>query len=129
MANKKNYSENRQRDSAVGGGGLLFFGFVAFVMVAFYLWGSVQIDFNMRENDRLENKRQTLQREVDDLYIQVNKFKSYQRVVELARKQGMVFLSASRLEKLVVDMDGIEYRAEGEEYKVNYAGIGLTGIQ
>jgi len=109
-------------------GGFILFGMVAFVLVAFYLWGKVQVDFVLRGNDRLEQKKRVLQRELNDLRVQVNAMKSYQRITELAKKQGMVFVSANRLAELSVDLDGLDVPINVQEYELQVAGFHMIRV-
>lgn len=110
-------------------GGLVLSFVVGFVMVAFYFWGRVQIDFVLRGNDRLEQRKRAFQRELDELRVQVNAMKSYQRIVDLAKKRGMVFVSASRLAELPVDMRGVETPLNMQEYELQYAGFNMIGLR
>ncbi len=109
-------------------GRFILFGMVAFVLVAFYLWGKVQVDFVLRGNDRLEQKKRALQRELNDLRMQVNAMKSYQRITELAKKQGMVFVSANRLAELPVDLEGLDVSLNVQEYEFQVAGFHMIRV-
>ena len=110
-------------------GMFVFLGLIAFVMLLFHLWGKVEIDLVLRENDQLEQKRVKLQREVDELKVQINTKKRYQRIVPLANKQGMRFLSAEDVTVLNVDLSGlgtIKYTV-GKDLK--YAGFEPIGLR
>ena len=130
MRKKKTHFRHTEtgRSSSPLGGGIILFGFVAFVVVSFYLWGKVQVDFVLRESDRLGEKKQTLQREVADLQVQVNALKSYQRIVTHARNRGFVFVSASNLKELSVDMEGVNLYPRGMDADLQYAGFVPMGI-
>ena len=106
---------------------ILLMGFSFVVLIAFYLWGKVQIDFVLRENQRLNRKKRSVQRVVDDLRIQVDALKRYQRIVELAKEQGMVFLSASQLDELTVDLNDVEDYRRIKDADVRYAGFVWLG--
>lgn len=110
----------KRRTNASGSRSFLFF-LVSVTLVVLYLWGRVQIDFVIRENDRLGREVQQLQNAVDDLRVDVNAKKGYQRIVTLAREQGMVFVSASRIEELEVDLRGIHPLPEAMPAEVQFA--------
>ena len=94
MARKIRSKSSNKRPARRFGSAASFLIFLAFFLTVLYLWGSVQIDFVLRENDRLETSRRELDRVVNDLRIQVNGLKSYQRIVRLAHEQGLVILPA-----------------------------------
>ena len=130
MAKKRRKSRTyrKQRVSpSFYGGMILLIGFSFVVLIAFYLWGKVQIDFVLRENQRLNRKKRSVQRVVDDLRIQVDALKRYQRIVELAKEQGMEFLSASQLDELTVDLNDIEDHRRIEDSDIRYAGFVWLG--
>lgn len=97
--------------------------FIGLIMIAFYLWGTVQIDFDLRENDSLEQKKQNLQDEVNDLRIQVNRLASYQRIVPIASEMGLVFLSANHKRELLIDWKNMDSDLDTEEYRLQYAAF------
>lgn len=97
--------------------------FVGFALIAVYLWGTVQIDFDLRQNDSLNRQKQNLQNEVNDLRIQVNSLTSYQRIVPLASEMGLVFLSAKHKRELFVDGLDIDADLDIEAYRIQYAGF------
>jgi|GEM_PF-996771 len=131
MRNTKNYSfQNGQKAaSSHRGGGFRLSCFLGFIITLLYLWGKVQIDFVLRENDRYEQKIRNLQRETDDLRIQINHLRSYARIVGLAEKRGMTFVSASDQEELPVDMKGIDAHSEKRTVTLQYAGVGIVGME
>lgn len=94
-------------------------------VVAIYLWGKVEIDFIMRENTRLESVRNALQLEVDDLRTQVIRLKSYERIVALAKQQGLDFVPASNLSELPVDLKGLSTTKSFQNPDLRYAGFAL----
>ena len=109
---------------------MLFFLSVL-ALTVLYLWGRVQIDFMIRDNDRLSRERLHLQHAVDDLRVEVSTKKGYQRIVTLAKEQGMVFVLASRIQELPVDLDGIGPIPEADDVKIQLAGFdpGFLNIQ
>lgn len=124
MARKRRRSfieNNKKGTAAEARGGFTLLGIVGFVLIMFYFWGKVQIDFILRNNDQLRQEKQTLQRELDELRVQVNTMKSYQRIVSLAEERGMVFPSTSNLEYLPVDLNGIRSVLEKNVYELEYA--------
>lgn len=130
MAKKRRKNRNypkRRAGSSFYGGMILLMGFLFVILISFYLWGKVQIDFVLRENQQLSRKNRSVQRVVDDLRIQVDALKRYQRIVELAKKQGMEFLSASQLDELTVDLDDIGDNRRIGESDVRYAGFVWLG--
>jgi cell division protein FtsL len=109
---------NRRRSNK----GILFF-FLAIIMVIFYLWGKVQIDFEYRKNQSLESEKSKIEKEIYKLRTQIHVLESYQRITEQARKQGMVFLSPARIQKLYVDLEGIEHPVRFRQEKMQYASF------
>ena len=122
---KRNTKTNRSRHK----GGFLLFVVVVVFLVAGYFWGTVQIDFVVRKNDQLKYQKQMLQYEINDLRIRDNKQKSYQRIVRLAKKQQMVFLSALKRADLIVDFDDIKPHFGNRLYELQYAGMTLIGVK
>jgi len=122
----RSFIENKKKGtSAETRGGFTLLGIVGFVLIMFYFWGRVQIDFILRQNDQLRQEKQSVQRELDELLVQVNTMKSYQRIVSLAEERGMVFPSTSNLEVLPVDLTGIRSVLEKNAYKLEYANFTL----
>jgi hypothetical protein len=74
-----------------------------------FLWGRVHIDFLLQETGALENQKGDLIHEIDDLRVSVNHLKRYQRIVDLAQKQGLAFVDASDYKPLIVNFKGVEY--------------------
>ncbi len=124
MGRKKDHfsSKTKNRRPSPYKGKMVLFGLVGFIVFVFYLWGKVQINFALQQNDRLKKKERTLQLEADNLRSQVDAMRSYKRIVELAQEQGMVSLSPSRVAELQVDMKGIEF-PNNSKYKLRYAGF------
>jgi cell division protein FtsL len=126
---KQNRYYHRKKDDKRQSGGFIFVAFIAFIIAAFYLWGKVQIDFVIRENDVLEQKKRELQRKVDDLRVQINRKKEYQRIVSLAKKHGMVFLSPENMAELPIDMSGLDIFLNQSGSKFQCAGIIFGKVQ
>jgi hypothetical protein len=89
---------------------LLFtvFSFLGLVMFVFYLWGKIQIDFAVRNNADLERQCRSLQHDIDDLRVEINTLKSYQRVTDAAQNQGFVFVGPDQTGELPVDLSGLK---------------------
>ena len=124
MGRKKRHSTYRlqkpkRRTSNKGS----LFLFIAIIMAVFYLWGKVQIDFNHRKNQSLTKEKIKLEKEINQLRTQIHSLESYQRITERARKRGMVFLSPTRIQKLPVDLDGIEHPVKLQQEKMQYATL------
>ena len=100
-----------------------FFLFIGFVLVIFYLWGKVQIDFEYRKNQAFNADKLKLEEEIKQLRVQIHSLESYQRITEQAIKQGMVFLSPSQIRNLPVDLKGIKSPIEADPEKVRYATL------
>ena len=97
--------------------------FIGILMVILHFLGKVQVNFALRENELLELQKQRLQREVDDLNLQVDSINSYQRIVRLAERRGLIFPPASSREDLPVDLDGFEKKVRVGEQRLNLAGL------
>jgi hypothetical protein len=76
-------------------------------LFAFYLWGKIQIDFAVRKNAGLQRQCESLQHDIDDLRVDINHLKSYQRVTDKAQELGLVFLGSDQIEELPVDLSGL----------------------
>ena len=118
----------RRKKSSQGKYRTILFWFIASIMICFYLWGTVQIDFMLRQNDSLKQKKQILQNEIDDLHVQLNTLSSYQRIVTYAKKSGMVFLSVNHKKELPVDLKDVDTDLDAEEYGLRYAGFYLMDL-
>ena len=133
MANKKRKKTIRQgtkqRAATPHSGGIVMFVFFITIVISFYHWGKVQIDFVLRENDRLKQERQTLEQEWNDLRLQVNALRRYDRIVEMAKQQGMVSLQKSNMAELPVELKRQKGNKKEMEPSLRYAGFGLVGIE
>lgn len=130
MAKRKKYARHCvQKSNRPASGKGIFFFFIAFILVVFYLWGKVQIDFEYRKNQSLGSEKSKLEKEIKGLRTQIHVLESYQRITELARKQGMVFLSPTRVQKLYVDLEGIEHPVQFQQGKMQYASLAPNRIK
>jgi hypothetical protein len=87
---------------------LSIFSLISLGSFAFYLWGKIQIDFAVRKNAGLERQYQSLQHDIDNLRVDINTLKSYQRITDTAQEQGLVFLEPDRIDELPVDLSGLK---------------------
>ncbi len=130
MSRKKKYSATSKRKSEpVVAHGLMFMTILGICVFAVYLWGKVEIDFMLRDNTKLESVCNSLQLDVDDLRTQVIRLKSYERIVALAKQQGLDFVPASNLSELSVDLDGLTAEGPAVRLDLRYAGFALTGVK
>ena len=120
--NSKQHSKRSRRKNRTR---LLWF--VGLIITVLYLWGTVQIDFDLRQNDSLKRERESLLNETNDLRMQVNTLASYQRIVTLASEMGLVFLPANHKKELSIDWVDQEMDPSTEEYGFQYAGF-LNGF-
>jgi len=107
-------------------GQFLLWSCITLIMLMLYLWGKVEIDFNVRNADTLNGRIQRLQREVNALQVEVNAKRRYQRIVNLAQAQGLVFIKPGHISVLVVDIDEREPAGKTDDRPVRYAGM-ITG--
>ena len=89
-----------------------FFTFLGLGLFAVYLWGKIQIDFAVRKNAGLQRRCESVLHDIDDLRVEINTLKSYQRVTDMAREQGLVFLEPDQIEVLPVDLSGLKHNPE-----------------
>jgi cell division protein FtsL len=100
---------------------MIFLCAVSFGLIVLYLHGGVQADLILRQIDELEKEQTRLQHEVNGLRSQINTLKRYDRIVRLARKQGLV--DAPPFRKLPVDMRGMNPLPVQQSQPFRYAGI------
>lgn len=96
---------------------MLFF----FVLLGFYMWGSVQINLVILENDNLLSEKEIIMQQVNELRMQMNRMKSYQRIAPLARNMGLLPVPAVMLDEIAVDFE--EQHKEKKKSRVQYAGF------
>ena len=119
----------KRQKSIHWGGGFFIFCLIFCVMNALYLWGKVHIAFDIRAANVLEEKKNRLEREINDLRVQVNSMKSYNRIVAMAKAQGMVILEPSLLVEMEVDFRGMESIPKRAEIPYHVAGLGLPTLR
>ena len=100
---------------------MIFLFTVSFSLIVLYLHGGVQADLVLRQIDELEKEQTRLQQEVNGLQGQINTLKRYDRIVRLARKEGLV--EAPPFRKLPVDMRGIKPLPARQRQPFRYAGV------
>jgi hypothetical protein len=130
MNPRSNRPLSRSRGSArkPGGRGLVTLILVCdAVFVLVHLWGRVQIDFALRANQRLTNRRSRLQAEVADLAARNEKLKSYDRISGLARLMGLESVSSDRLDHLPVDLRGVDRSEPSGRTDAVLAGMAWFG--
>lgn len=110
-------------------GAFSFFSFLGLALFLFYLWGKVQIDFVVRGNAQKKQAGISLQHEIDDLRIEINRLKSYQRITDLAITQGLTFLPPNRIEELPVDLSGLKPDVSDGENRIILAGMDPFSIR
>ena len=126
---KSNQSRSvRVRRQSNRGGSFLLWSFLFFVTLILYFWGRVRIDLKLHENDRLKLERSRVQNEVNDLRSRVQELTSYQRIVGLAKKRGMVFVPASNQVNLYVETDGWKLKKDYVQ-KLQFAGFSVPGME
>ena len=116
--NSRKSSSNRSESSP-----FVLVGFLSLVILGFYLWGKVQIDFVLRNNDKLAHQKKILEQDIKDLQVQIEALRSYQRIVGLAKKQGLVFVSPTRRGVLSVQTDGSTNPMQKHTSDVKCAGL------
>ncbi len=105
-----------------------FFLFLAGVtlLLVFYLYGKVQIHVDLKRIDKIAEEMKSLERKRDNLRINVNGLKGYQRIVREAKKQGLVFVDSDKMSKIYIEFDKEEKGRIQDRGKVHYAG--MSGI-
>ncbi len=92
-------------------------------LIVVYFYGTVHLTFVMQDNDALKIRRQVLQQQVDKLDVRISQLRSYQRIVHLASQQGLVFLKATDIEDLTVDLEGIQQFESKQRPSLRIAGF------
>ena len=80
--------------------------------VCLHLWGMVQIDFALRENDRLTEKANQLRTDIDGFTVRLHQLRCYNRITALAKEQGLVFVPAGQRRDLAVDLEDVDRSQE-----------------
>ncbi|MFO7891538.1 MAG: hypothetical protein R6V04_14510 [bacterium] len=83
---------------------MLFVSIIAVLFIV-YLVGKVNLDVVLIKNDELAEKKVSIKKRIDELQVTLNKKRGYKRIVRLARKQGLIFISPSRISEIKVDLD------------------------
>ena len=115
MAKHKRKKRNKGRWSV-----LIFFHFI---ILGLYLWGKIEIDFINREINQLEIDKSQLEREIYHLKLCIDQKKQYNRIVPLAKKQKLLFISTNNISKLVVDHKGLKGSSQNERMDFRIVGI------
>jgi hypothetical protein len=92
-------------------------------MILVHLWGRVQIDFAVRGNDQLRDRRRMLQAKLAERSVEIDAMKSYQRIAAEARRQGLEPVSAERLQDLAVDLRNLRPPRSRSGPVAVYAGM------
>jgi cell division protein FtsL len=94
------------------------------VTLGFYFWGKVRVDLKINENYQLELEKRRLQTDVNDLRAQVQELMSYHRIVDLAKKRGLVILSAANQANLPIKLEGLNPKYDSNIIsRIHYAGL------
>jgi hypothetical protein len=91
-------------------------------LVLIFLWGQVQINFILLKNDGLIEDKRRVEREVDELRLQIHALQSSQRIAQAAAKRGLGAVKAGQIEELSVDAKGIRMENRSGE-KASFADI------
>ena len=124
-----NSRQKNKREDKSSGGGFPFWIFICFITLIFYFWGKVRVDLSIHENHQLKLEKRRMQNEVNDLRAQVQELMSYQRIVDLAEKQGLVVLSADNQDNLPVKMKGLSSEYKDTATRLQYAGLAPIRIK
>lgn len=106
---------------------MLLLGTISFILVVLYLYGRIQIDIVLREIDQMEQESAIIQQEIDDLRLQVNILKRYDRIFLLAKKHGL--MAVRRSNELPVDLSGLEEEVTQVGDDLKYAGFSTTNLK
>jgi hypothetical protein len=84
-------------------------------LVLIFLWGQVQINFILLKNDGLIEDKRRVEREVDELRLQIHTLQSSQRISQAAARRGLGAVKAGQIEELPVDAKGIRRENRSDE--------------
>jgi len=116
----------RRKKRNSGFGVFLFLVFFSIVL-GLYLLGSVEINLAILENDNLLKEKETYIQQVNDLRMQINQMRSYQRISMLAREQGLISVPAVMLDEIAVDLDESGRKPFPKSlHEMQYAGLRLS---
>ena len=97
-------SKTRKRGSGIPG--LIFI--LGLVLLIFFLWGRVHIDFAVQELQNLDVERESMIRDIEELQASVDALRQFQRISSLAIRQGLTFADHSNRVQLPVDFSGLD---------------------
>jgi 16S rRNA (cytosine1402-N4)-methyltransferase len=110
-------------DSRAYRGLLSLIFFIEIIMILVHLGGRVQIDFAVRRNDHLRDRRRMLQAKLAEWTVEIDAMKSYQHIAAEARRQGLEPVSAERLQDLAVDLEDLRPPRSRSGPVAVYAGM------
>lgn len=93
------------------------------IVLGLYLWGKIEIDFIIREINQLETDKNQLEREIYHLKLRIDQKKQYNRIVPLAKKQNLFFISTGNVSKLFVDYRGLKESTQNGRMEFRIAGL------
>jgi hypothetical protein len=102
---------------------------IEILMILVHLWGRVQIDFAVRRNDHLNDRKRMLQAKLAERTVEIDALKSYQRVSAEARRLGLEPVSAERLQDLAVDLEDLRAPRPRSGPAAVYAGMLPFGMK
>ena len=124
---KKRQKHKKSAAASSSQAGFILWIFLVVIMLVFYLWGKVQIEFIMRQNDELSREKRMLQQKVSALRITVNRKRRYERIVKEARSLGLNFVAPNRLYELPVSTEELENDVYRQIDQIQYAGWTIIG--
>ena len=128
MPATSNHTKSRRRKELISNRiWILFLGAVSFILIVLYLYGRIQINIVLREIDQMEQESASIQQEIDDLRLQVNVLKRYDRIFLLAKKQDL--RAVRRSNELPVDLSGLEEEGIQVGDDLKYAGFSTTNLK
>lgn len=93
------------------------------ILLIFFLWGRVHIDFAVQELQNLEVERESMIRDIEELQASVDAMRQFQRISDLAIQQGLTFVDHSKRVQLPVDFSGLD-AVYIPESGIQVAGLG-----
>jgi len=81
--------------------------FICIILILFivHLIGKVNMDMVLIKNDELTERRKSLKKRINELKVVINRKRGYKRIVNLARKQGLIFIPPAQISELTVNLD------------------------
>ena len=120
---RKPRSAARKKKTGAGGPAFTLLGLAAFVIFIFYLGAKVQVEEVLRETSELTEEKLYLDLKVNDLNLEINALKSYERISRLAKRQGLVPLESRDLKQLKVNFDGLSFFTINPRLGLSHAGM------